>query len=159
MSRKSGKKTKKTPGEENLIFKPPHSPHFQIGAQKAQLFAYHPRYMRTPYKEIEDGFALTFHFIDQPELSEVPLRMPMPMSWGGSKLGPPLGPGVVAISSFFGRGESEIGFGNISVLCSLYPMDVPSGPMSDETILKSDEFSSVFLRHLPFGDGRQPIAL
>jgi hypothetical protein len=25
--------------------------------------------------------------------------------------------------------------------------------------LKSDEFSSVFLRHLPFGDGRQPIAL
>jgi exodeoxyribonuclease V alpha subunit len=26
-------------------------------------------------------------------------------------------------------------------------------------ILKSDEFSSVFLRHLPFGDGRQPIAL
>ena len=27
------------------------------------------------------------------------------------------------------------------------------------TFLKSDEFSSVFLRHLPFGDGRQPIAL
>jgi len=25
--------------------------------------------------------------------------------------------------------------------------------------LKSDEFSSVFLRPLPFGDGRQPIAL
>jgi hypothetical protein len=33
MSRKRVKKTKKTAGEENPIFKPPDSPHFQIGAQ------------------------------------------------------------------------------------------------------------------------------
>ena len=39
MSRKRVKKTKKTAGEENPIFKPPDSPHFQIGAQSVGAFA------------------------------------------------------------------------------------------------------------------------
>ena len=43
MSRKSRKKTKKTTGEQNRIFKPPHSPHFQIGAQNLSVHAVEAR--------------------------------------------------------------------------------------------------------------------